>query len=237
MDRKIHRYHEQAYKTMKASGICCWEKLLSPKNGEIDKQSQRFLKEVCQKKWFPQAGTAIEFGCGTAPILRLICKKGFNGVGVDISKTAITMAQEQTQLPNISFKRMDVCSDDVEKIGKFDVVIDGHCLHCVVAASNRKKFLKNAYKILNQKGVVIIMTMCGEINKKQFIKTAKGAKIVKDVLYVPHKKDYLPVRKISVQKIINREIQQAGFNILLAEYIQPVGKDPFGSLMIAAMKE
>jgi 2-polyprenyl-3-methyl-5-hydroxy-6-metoxy-1,4-benzoquinol methylase len=237
MDRKIYQYHEQAYKTMKAKGICCWEKLLSPKNKEIDNQSQRFLKEVFAKKWFPKEGKAIELGCGTAPILRMICQKGFEGVGADISKTAITMAKQQTDSSKIQFKRMDVCSNDVGKLGKFDVVIDGHCLHCVVAASNRRKFLKNAFKILNKNGILIIMTMCGGVNKKQLQKTGHEGKIVKDILYIPDKKGFLPVRKISVQKIIAQEVANAGFSILLANYVQPTGKDPFGSLMVAATKE
>jgi 2-polyprenyl-3-methyl-5-hydroxy-6-metoxy-1,4-benzoquinol methylase len=237
MDKKIHQYHEQAYKTMKQKGICCWEKLLSPKNNEIDDQSHQFLKEVLTKKWFPKQGRAIELGCGTAPILRFVCEKGFHGVGADISKTAISMAKQQTPASNIRFERMDVCSEEIEKLGKFDVVIDGHCLHCVVAASNRKKFLKNAFRILNQKGILIIMTMCGAINKKQFLKNSRGEKIVKDVLYIPNKKGFLPIRKISVQNIITHEIEKAGFSILMAKYINPVGKDPFGSLMIAATKD
>lgn len=237
MDRKTYKYHEHAYKTMKDRGVCCWEKLLSPKNKEIDTQSQKFLKEVFSKKWFPKEGKVIELGCGTAPILRFICAKGYEGVGADISKTAISMAKQQSVNTNIEFKRMDVCSNDVAKLGKFDVVIDGHCLHCVVAASNRKKFLKNAFKILNKNGILIIMTMCGGINKVQFQKTANGGKILKDILYIPHKKSFLPVRKISVQKIITQEITSAGFSILLANYIQPAGKDPFGSLMVAAAKQ
>ena len=40
----------------------------------------------------------------------------------------------------------------------------------------------------------------------------------------------------AVQNIITQEIEKAGFSILMAKYINPVGKDPFGSLTVAATK-
>jgi len=238
MDRKIHRYHEQAYQKMKASGICCWEKLLSPQNKDIDGKSKRFLKDVFPKSWFPKKGKVVELGCGTGPILRWVCKKGFSGLGVDVSKTAIYLAKQQTKEGNIHFKKADVCSDEIKKFGKFDVIIDGHCLHCIVSVTERRRFFKNASKLLSKDGILIIMTMCGPINKDEFIKICRNSKISNNILYSKMVKNnaYMPIRKILPWKNIVTEIKKAGLDILLSRYIKPYRGDPFGSLMIAATK-
>ena len=223
---------------MKQKGICCWEKLLSAKNKEIDTQTKRFLKNVFSQQWIPKKGKVIELGCGTAPILRWVCRKGFEGFGVDISKTAISMAKKQSAGLNIRFKTADVCSAEMRKLGLFDVIIDGHCLHCIISTADRKRFFKNTSGLLTKDGILIIMTMCGPINKRKFSEICRGHKILKDTLYVKagNNRD-MPVRKILSKQKIAREIKEAGFDILLSKYIKPIGEDPFGSFMAAAIKK
>jgi 2-polyprenyl-3-methyl-5-hydroxy-6-metoxy-1,4-benzoquinol methylase len=237
--KKCYHCHEAAYKKMKEKGIRSWGKFQSAKNKDINSESKRFLNDIFPQPWFPKNGKALELGCGTAPILRWVCKRGFSGLGVDVSKTAIYLAKQQTKERNIHFKKTDVCSAEIKKIGKFDVIIDGNCLHCIVSVTERRQFLKNASKLLNKDGVLVVMTMCGPIKKKEFLKTRSNQKILNYTIYaqIAKNNDYVPTRKILPRKDIIAEIKEAGFDILLLRYIKPSGKEPCGTLMIAVTKK
>jgi 2-polyprenyl-3-methyl-5-hydroxy-6-metoxy-1,4-benzoquinol methylase len=224
---------------MKERGIRSWGKFLSAKNKDINSESKQFLKDVFSQPWFPKTGKALELGCGTAPILRWVCKKGFKGLGVDVSKTAIYLAKQQTKERNIHFKKADVCYDEIGRFGKFDVIIDGNCLHCIVSVTERRQFFKNASKLLNKDGVLVLMTMCCPIKKRRYFEICIDRKFLNYTVYAPIAKnnDYVPIRKILPRKDIVTEIRKAGLDILLLKYIKPSEIDPVGTLMIAASKK
>ena len=76
-------------KKIKKQGMQAW----GEKNNwdaEIDSPEEQFLIDVLAQSWTPQKGKMIELGCGTAPMLRWFCRKGYSCLGVDISKTAIS---------------------------------------------------------------------------------------------------------------------------------------------------
>ena len=146
---------------------------------EILTDTKRFLADALAQPWAPKGGRVIELGCGTGPILRWICKRDFSGLGIDVSKTAIAMAKEQSRGLNVKFKQADICRIDAGKIGKFDLVIDGKCLHCIADADDRKKFLKNSFKLLKKAGVFIVMTMCCPADMKNIRGWTQRAKVHK----------------------------------------------------------
>jgi SAM-dependent methyltransferase len=125
--KKPYEGHETEYKRMQKKGIRSWGERRRIKGKAIDADTKRFLSEVLAKPWCPKGGRVIELGCGTGPILRWICKRGFSGLGVDVSRTAIAMAKGQSKGLNIRFKQADICCTGVEGSGKFDLAIDGHC--------------------------------------------------------------------------------------------------------------
>lgn len=45
--------------------------------------------------------------------------------------------------------------------GRFDAVIDGNCLHCLIGA-DRARALVEVRRILRPSGVFVVSTMCGE---------------------------------------------------------------------------
>jgi SAM-dependent methyltransferase len=169
-------------------------------------------------------------------------------LGIDVSKTAIAMAKEQSKGLNIRFKRADICCVDVERIGKFDLVVDGHCLHCIIRPEDRKVFLKNSFKLLKKGGLFIVMTMCCPADRKIFSNLYKGQKLINHIIYMPYDKageyedfltfdgrDYMPTRKVPHWKSILSEIRRAGFKIKLLRYNEAAGQDPFGDLSVAAL--
>lgn len=250
--KKPYEAHEIAYQKMKKEGIRSWdERYRSNSHGrrrQIDIDTKRFLVDVLAQPWTQKGGKAIELGCGTAPILKWVCKKGFSGLGVDVSKTAITMAREQSNGLNIRFRQGDICKLNVNKAGKFDLVADGHCLHCITVPEDRKTFLKNAFGLLKRGGLFIVMTMCAPVDRKIFSNTCEGQKLIDHTIYAPYEKareyegfrtiggcDYVPTRYIAHWRNILSEIRKAGFQIKLFRCNYPAGQDPTGSLAVGAL--
>ena len=103
--KKAYEGHEVVYRWMKKEGILVWGENGSRSTGKSCRpESNNFLKDVLSQPWAPKSGRVIEFGCGTGPLLRRVCKKGFSGVGIDVSKTAIAMAKEQSKGLDIKFR-------------------------------------------------------------------------------------------------------------------------------------
>ena len=213
--KKPYEGHEIAYRRMRKEGILVWGQKGGGKTVKsCHPETYNFLNDVLSQPWAPKSGRVIELGCGTGPILRRVCKKGFSGVGIDVSKTAVAMAKEQSKGLDIKFRQGDVCNLNVKSLGKFDIVIDGLCLHCITAAKDRKAYFDNVFKILKDDGLFILLTMCGPMDRKRFYEVCDGQRIVGKVVYVPFEdksygrlarfegKSYLPTRYIGHWKDI-----------------------------------
>jgi len=247
--KKPYEGHEIVYRKMKEKGILVWGQKGSGSTGKsCHPEINSFLKDVLSQPWAPKGGRVIELGCGTGPILRRVCKSGFSGVGVDVSKTAITMAKEQSKGLDIKFRQGDVCNLNAKSLGKFDLAIDGLCLHCITGAKDRKAYFDNVSKILKDGGLFVLLTMCGPMNRKRFSEACKGHKIAKKVVYVPFEdksygrltkfngKTYLPSRYIGHWKEILSEIRRASFTSKLIRYNANNSKDFCGTLTVGALK-
>jgi len=248
--KKSYEGHEIAYQRMRKEGVLVWGQKGSGTTGKsCHPETNNFLKDVLSQPWAPKNGRVIELGCGTGPILRQVCKKRFSGVGIDISKTAIVMAKEQSKGLNIKFRQSDVCNLNAKSLGKFDLVIDGLCLHCITGFKDRKAYLDNVFKILKDGGLFVLLTMCGPMDRKRFSKVCKGHKVVKKVVYVPLEdksygrlpkfsgKNYLPSRYIGHWKDILGEVRRAGFQLQLIRYNANNCKDFCGTLTVGALKK
>ena len=246
--RKPYEGHEIIYKRMEKRGVHSWDENQGVERKAIDPDTKRFLTDALAQPWSPKDGKVIELGCGTGPILRWICKRDFSGLGIDVSKTAIAMAKGQSNGLNVRFRRADVCCTDVERAGKFDLAVDGHCLHCIIRPDDRKAFLESSFKLLKKRGLFIIMTMCSPVDRKMFSNVYEGQKLINHTIYIPYDKareyedfltlngrDYMPTRKVLHWKSILSEIQKAGFKIKLLRYNEASGQEPFGDLSVAAL--
>lgn len=158
--------HEMVYRRKKISGEPGWSSVdeINLMINEIDRIFSEF--KVHEKS------TILELGCGDGALSLRLTKKGFDVFGIDISPIAIQWALDKNieQNLNVNFTLGDVLnlpySDE-----SFDVVIDAHCLHCIIG-EDRRIFLDNAFRVLKLSGYLIIMTMCGdpaeESTKKYF---------------------------------------------------------------------
>lgn len=84
--------------------------------------------------------------------------RGFEVTGVDISPTAIAWANERA-LVGAQFMVGDVTAG-IE--GEYDLIIDGHCLHCIIG-EDRARLLEHVREALVPGGCFFVSTMCGEV--------------------------------------------------------------------------
>lgn len=246
--KKPYDAHEIAYRKMHQRGVKQWGGKGSGTKGIFSHEIKRFLKDVLSQPWAPKAGKAVEFGCGTGPIIRWVCERGFTGVGLDVSRTAIVMAKEQSDGFDIRFQKADVCNLNTNRLGKFDLVVDGHCYHCITDAKDRKAFLETAYNLLKPGGVFVLLSMCKPLDKKTRAEALKGFILHKKVVYQPFEKKgygkirlfkgkpYLPGRYLDHWKNIIAEVNKAGFDSKLIRYNANNYKDAIGTLTIGAVK-
>lgn len=250
--KKPYVAHENKYREMLLDGCRSWDEATQEKakreKREVAEEVESFLKDVLSQPWAPTGGKAIELGCGTAPILRWLCKRGFSGYGVDVSKSAIAMAREQSKGFNVKFRCADVCSLVPPKKTLFDLAVDGHCLHCITDTNDRRAFLSNTRRLLRDCGVFIVMTMCGPVKRKVFMEkyscpgliggvsyaAIAGASEYEEMLRIKDE-ECVPTRYFGHWQEILREIRGAGFHPQLVRYVCATEDEPIGFLEVAAM--
>jgi len=96
---------------------------------------------------------AIDLGCGTGNYAIYLAGLGFEVTGIDISPTAIRIAEEHANKKGIqcNFLVADVLGTWVEVRGTFDFAYDWELLHHIFP-EQRKRYVENVAKILNPGG-------------------------------------------------------------------------------------
>jgi ubiquinone/menaquinone biosynthesis C-methylase UbiE len=248
--KKPYLEHETVYQQMLKKGIRSWDLRDPKRRAAIDGNDKKFLVSILGQPWAPKMGKVLELGCGTGPILRLICKKGFSGLGIDVSKTAVQMAKKQSKGSNIKYTLGDICNDLSIKPNTFDMVIDGHCLHCITDKQDRKIALQNVFRLLKPGGLFMVMTMCAPIDRKAFARMYPEQKLVDGIIYGPWDKSdeytgiktisgkrYIPTRYLGHCKEILAELERAGFHLQLFYYAYPYQENDICSILnVAALK-
>lgn len=104
------------------------------------------------KKHHPHAKTILDLGCGTGKHASILKERGYDLVGVDLSKEMISIAKNN--YPSIEF----ICTDfkDLQMNKKFDVVISlFHVLSYQTKNEDIDKFFQCIRAHLNYDGVAI----------------------------------------------------------------------------------
>ncbi len=109
----------------------------------------------------------VEFGCGLGNYTLYLSGKGFDVIGVDISPTAIRIAEENARKAGIkcTFIVADVLGDLKEVEGIFDFAYDWELLHHIFP-EQRKKYVQNVYGKLKPGGSYL--SLCFSEKDPQF---------------------------------------------------------------------
>lgn len=100
-----------------------------------------------------QPDRALDIGCGTGDNVIWLSMMGFEVTGIDISETAIAMAQKKADANKVSasFYVVDFLSEKVPE-KPYDFVFDRGCFHTFDRKKKRKKFAANVSKVLKPSG-------------------------------------------------------------------------------------
>jgi 2-polyprenyl-3-methyl-5-hydroxy-6-metoxy-1,4-benzoquinol methylase len=152
---KVHtmEIHEKTYKDLLSSGKKGW--------GGVNFDNRIRYWEQQLDKLFSlielRDNQVLEFGCGAGDVSIRIAQKGYNVTGIDISPTAINWANQKTQdlLLETRFLTGSVADSTILSGEKFDLIVDGNCLHCLFG-DDRTKFFDNVLRLINVNGLVFI---------------------------------------------------------------------------------
>jgi SAM-dependent methyltransferase len=110
----------------------------------------------------------------------------------------------------------------------FDLVVDGHCLHCIIG-EDRAICLASVYRVLKPGGSFVVLTMCGEVTNQKMLKSFDHDRKV-----TIHQGQ--PTRYIGAAAAILSEVIAAGF---VAEGVRVVPRkdaDDLDNLILRAKK-
>lgn len=244
---KSYAAHEDAYRIIEKKGLSSWNEFIDKE--QIEPTQARMMENYLEAGWIKTKGRALDLGCGTGPLLRWLHSLGWKGTGVDMSKTAIKLARRQSKGLGLSFKVGDVTRLEGIKDRSFDLVNDGHCLHCITDPEDRKAFFSSARRVLKPGGLLIVDTMVRPVLKDQLI--TEGRDILRgNVLFstIPNAEQYehaiqikgqwyMPHRYFEYWKHTLKTIQALGFMIRAFSLVTCFGSTPNSQLTCAATKE
>ena len=233
--KKYYEGHDDVYQRIQAEGHNCWGRI----NFE-QAHMQGFVKKALKKTNLDSRPhvQALVLGCGTGPIACLLSKRGYQVSGIDISPTAIEMAKQQAEQRSLDIKYWvhDLCQNSLGN-QQYDLILDSHCLHCIVSEKDRKSALKHIRNALNPDGVFILETMMGRIHTKDVQSDKDGIvwtpfgetppffepRIQKNGLW------FVPQRLIRPNKsVLEEELKTAGFSIVWSQTVPPEKDDENG---------
>jgi len=166
--------HDQLYQKRRAEGKPGWD------DGEQWLAWKAEIEGLMADPAFPQSGSVLELGCGAGDVVLLFADRGYAVSGIDISPTAIEWAREKAEsspstMLGVKKLKAEFAVGDVTDLGHwddetFDVVIDGHCLHCIIG-EDRKKVFAETYRVLKAGGLFYVNTMCGDPDEPEMAKS------------------------------------------------------------------
>jgi cyclopropane fatty-acyl-phospholipid synthase-like methyltransferase len=124
---------------------------------------------------------ALDFGCGAGNYAIYLAGKGFDVTGIDISPTAIRIAEENARQKGVRcrFLTADVLGGLEEIQETFDFAFDWELLHHIFP-ENRTTYVRNVYRKLSSKGSYL--SVCFSEKDPQFGGSGKYRKTRLDTL-------------------------------------------------------
>lgn len=152
-----YKMHDHAYQKRRQNGLPGWD------SAEVIAQSIREMSVLLDYLSLPMDACVLDLGCGAGNLSFWLDQKGFQVYGTDVSATAIEWAKELAEQNSSS---VQFCVSDATQSWDypqdfFDLVMDNHCLHCIIGA-DRQRYLHNVYSSMKPGGYYILSTMSSE---------------------------------------------------------------------------
>jgi len=224
MSRSYHA-DEQVFRNIRAAGKRSWDEQADPE-ADFDRFVLRpFLEEsLAGMSWGSQGLCALEVGCGSGPVCCYLAARGWAVRGIDVSQTALEMARQNAGQRGLSvrFDAADICNMP-EQPDRYDLIIDGHCLHCLVWDEHRRAALTAVHRLLKPDGLFLIETMIshpGLVVQGNYRIDADGVLSIKvddatgrDGAFESEGAWFAPYRRLLTADRVAAELRDAGFVI------------------------
>lgn len=117
----------------------------------------------------PGSGRLLELGCGAGDVALVYAACGYSVFGLDIAPTAVRWARDKAAERGLGARFVvgDVRALPYHR-GAFDVVVDGHLLHCIIGP-DRARVLGEVRRVLRPGGAFLLGTMCGEVTSPRIL--------------------------------------------------------------------
>jgi len=162
---RSYQADEKVFQKLRAAGKTSWDEQADPEANFERFVMRPFLEESLEKSLggMPRVSpglSALEVGCGSGPICCFLAARGWAVRGIDVSQTALKMARQNAEQRglHVQFDAADICAMP-EQADRYDLVIDGHCLHCLVRDEHRREALTAIHRLLKPDGLFLIETM------------------------------------------------------------------------------
>ena len=177
----------------------------------------------------PQSGRLLELGsgdgCMTVPLAQRYPQFALSGVDTVPLAVELARARAGKAGVRVDFREGSVLEAPWED-GYFDVLVDGHCLHCIVL-DDRRRFFREAWRLLRPGGLLLIDTMAGD--------PPAGMVGVFDPETRAHHIDGVAGRTYAPVDRILEEIASGGFRVLTYHVEFRHGQNEADSLISAAL--
>jgi len=246
---RSYQADEKVFQKLRAAGKTSWDEQADPE-ANFDKFVMRpFLEESLAG--MPQGLhklSALEVGCGSGPICCFLAARGWAVRGIDVSQTALEMARQNAEQRglNVQFDAADICSmpeqprEGLALHDRYDLVIDGHCLHCLVRDEHRREALLAIHRLLKPDGLFLIETMISHpalIVKGNYRIDPQGVLSIKvddatghDDAFKSDSEWFAPYRRLLTADQVATELRNTGFVIQSQRAMEQ--KDPRKPMLI-----
>ncbi|MGD8816669.1 MAG: class I SAM-dependent methyltransferase [Acidobacteriota bacterium] len=213
--------HEERYRQLLSSGRQGWE------DNEQHARSLDLLARIMTWSEVPQGGRALELGCGDGRKSLWLARRGWAVSGVDIAPTAIEWARRKAGAAElqVDFRVGSVLDLADFADGELDLVIDGHCAHCIVGA-DRAALLGATRRVLRSSGVFVLITMCGEPPATVADQFDPGTRCLV--------RNGIATRHVGTRESLLGELEAAGFHVVRSEIIPRRDADDCAELVAVA---
>lgn len=224
MNRSYHA-DDRVFQKLRAAGKTSWDEQADPQ-ASFDKFVMRpFLEESLAAIPASLDGlSALEIGCGSGPVSCFLASRGLAVRGIDVSPTALDMARQNAAERgiNVRFDLADICRL-TEQSDRYDLIVDGHCLHCLVQDDHRHSALSVIRGLLKPGGLLLIETMishAGLIVGANYRLDARGILSIRvedpaDLagVFRSGSEWFAPYRRLRTAEQVAAELGDAGFAI------------------------
>lgn len=145
-----------------------WDGLYKKNSSPFGRKARLEVQQILKYK---RKGDVLDLGCGEGQNVLFLVSKGFNVVGVDISKTAISRLSRRAKAERLKIKGIKKSLTNYSINKDYEVILTNYVLH-VLKRNQGLNIIKDIKKHTKKAGINVISGFMAEL--PFYDKTTKG---------------------------------------------------------------